>query len=162
MTILKRHWLTIVLALAAVLLLAGFIHRCNHAAGAGGTPSGNNRSLNSVAPANSTPPATPTNWIASLDWQAIGMAVGALLTGIGAFYQLLLKFKAGHVSIEAVIDGGKSIFGEAKDVEAAFKKPTQPAISPPKSGLSVYQSSVDAFETLKKMDKPPTMEKPTS
>ena len=151
-TTLKRHWLAIVLALVTALLLSGFVHRCNHHTGNGGA--GGSLLAPSSITDGSTPPATPTttaSWLASLDWQSIGMAIGALLTGIGAFYQLLLKWRAGAVSIEAVIDGGKSLIGEATVVGGAFKKPATATMPP---------ANNDVFNAATKMDKPVTMSVP--
>lgn len=141
MTTLKRHWLAIVLALITALLLFGFVSRCSahrsRNAGAGGTPASSNRSLNA---APNTAPATPTTtpaWLASLDWEAIGMGVGGLLSGIATLYQIILKWRAGAVGVSAVIDQTKLLFGDADEVKAAFKSP------------------------VAKMDKPVTMERPT-
>lgn len=160
MTILKRHWLAIVLALVTALLLFGFVHRCSahrDRSGAGGTPSG--RSLNNASVTPGDTPATPistTTWLASLDWEAIGMGVGGLLSGIATLYQIILKWRAGAVTIEAVIDQGKSIFGEAKEVQSAFKKPVGSV--PPTPPMP--PASNDVYNAAMKMDKPVTMEKP--
>lgn len=154
MITLKRHWLAIILALAAVLLLVGFVHRCG-TTGAGGTLKPSAITDGSASP---TTPATTASWLASLDWQTIGMAVGALLTGIGAFYQLLLKWRAGAVSVEALIDGGKTIFGEAKDVQAAF---TKPAVSVPPTPTMPPANNDVVNAALKKMDQPATMSVPS-
>ena len=138
MTTLKRHWLAIVLALVTALLLFGFAHRCSahrDRSGAGGTPS--NKS--SIVVDGSVTPATPittTTWLASLDWQAIGMGVGGLLSGIATLYQIILKWRAGAVGVNAVIDQTKVLFGNVEEAKTAFKSP------------------------VIKMEKPVTMEKP--
>ena len=161
MTTLKNHWLATVLALITALLLFGFAHRCNHRANlrAGGSLV-NKSSISVDGSATPATPITTTTWLASLDWQAIGMAVGALLTGLGTFYQLVLKWRAGAVGVDAVLDQTKVLFRDAATAQAAFKSPVKAVVTPPAAGLSVYQSSVDAFETLKKMDAPPTMSVP--
>lgn len=150
---LKRHWLTLVLAIVTALLLFGFAHRCNHRANLRSGGAVNKSSITVDGSATPATPITTTTWLASLDWEAIGMGVGGLLSGIATMYQIILKWRAGAVGVNAVLDQTKVLFGNADEVATAFKKPV--------AGLSVYQSSADAFETLKKMDKPVTMEKPT-
>lgn len=136
---LKRHWLTIVLAIVTAVLLFGFAHRCSahrDRSGAGDTLV-NKSSITVDGSATPATPITTTTWIASLDWQAIGMGIGGLLSGIATLYQIILKWRAGAVGVNAVLDQTKVLFGNADEVKAAFKSP------------------------LDKMDKPVTMERPT-
>lgn len=121
MTTLRRYSLAIVLALATALLLFGFVHRCSSRTAPGGTPSA---SPSSFAPNDTTPmPTTTPAWLASLDWQAIGMGIGGLLTGLGTLYQIVLKWRAGAVGVDAVIDQTKVLFRDAATAQVAFKSP---------------------------------------
>lgn len=121
----KRHWLTIALALITAILLFGFFHRCaNHGSrGQGGSLTPSVIVDGSTTPTSPTTPATITSWLASLDWEAIGMGVGGLVSGLGMLYQIVLKWRKGSATIEAVIDQSKTLFHDVKAVETAFKSP---------------------------------------